>query len=201
MSSRESDNRRFVLGTFNVEDLARSPTRFAGILECFHLRDSFLQHQRAQILPQLSESLLKHCTEFPFDKWQRVVTLKYFSDPLSPLGSVRTPRGGRFNIGSMDPARFRPFPALYVASDRGTSILEKFGVAENDSVGRHSALELALTRPTDIAAFSVSGRLSTVLDIRTSRPLRAFTQLISGFKFPKELLQFFKKHGFQEKLS
>ncbi len=78
---------------------------------------SDLAFQRSCIYDSLKNSLLERAMEFQFSRWQRAVTYRYCLEPLSTKGSLVDP-GGRFNIGLIDPSRFPPFPALYVASDK-----------------------------------------------------------------------------------
>jgi RES domain-containing protein len=65
--------------------------------------------------------------------------------------------GGRFNVGDIDRARYPAFPALYIASDKGTALAEVLGREKRaDSL---TPEELALTKPDSITAASVSGKL------------------------------------------
>lgn len=57
--------------------------------------------------------------------------------------------------------------------------------------------EVALTKPTSIAAVSVSGHLEAVLDVRDSGNLAAFVALIKGFRLSPALTSKASKLRFQ----
>ena len=90
--------------------------------------------------------------------------------------------------------RYPIFPALYVASEKGTALAELLG----RSAGGESltAEEVALTKPDSIATVSVSGHLDAVLDIREDSNLATFVGLIKGFRLPPALTSKASKLGF-----
>jgi hypothetical protein len=94
--------------------------------------------------------------------------------------------GGRFNIGAIDPSRFPVFPALYFASDKKTALAELLG--RGGPVDSLTPEELALTKSTSITVVSVSGKLESVLDIRDSKNLVGFINLIKDFKVSSKLI-------------
>lgn len=150
---------------------------------------SELAYQRNLIFDELQESVLKNCSgPFAFQDWQRAVKYKYCLDPLNLKGSLNDP-GGRFNIGAIDTARFPPFPALYLASDKETALQELLGqVSEHDHPDL-SPIELALTAPDSISIVRVNGELEQVFDLRDAANLRDFSKLIKNFQLSKSLLQ------------
>jgi len=127
-----------------------------------------------------------------FSKWQRAVKYKYALDPLGTSGSLVDP-GGRFNIGGIDPARYPVFPALYLASDKGTALAELLGRSTTRDL---TPEEVALAKPDSIAAVSASGRLEAVLDVRDGSNLTAFVTLIKGFRLPPALASKASRLGF-----
>ncbi len=146
-----------------ISDLLRSKAYFERLVEFHWEYYSELEFQRNQIREQLKSSLRDTAQPFEFTKWQRIVRYKYSLTPLSTKGSLVDP-GGRFNIGDIDCARYPVFPALYIASDKGTALAEVLG--REKGTGSLTPEELALTKPDSITAVSVSGRLESIVDIR-----------------------------------
>ncbi len=145
-----------------------------------------LAQQRAEKRDEITKSLIG-AAEGPFDfsGWQRIVDYRYSFHPLSTVGSVITDPGGRFNVGDIDRARFSPFHALYLAADRSTAILEKFG--EDDPENRLSNLDFALRSETSFSCVSVTGHLDAVLDLRHADRLGPLVEIIKRFKLPPDL--------------
>jgi len=109
-----------------VAGLVGSKVRYEELAE-FHWRYYYeLEIQRSKIRGQLYASLTERAEPVEFQKWQRTVKYKYSLDPLGMKGSLVDP-GGRFNIGEIDPARYRVFPALYLAEQKGTALAEVLG--------------------------------------------------------------------------
>jgi hypothetical protein len=174
-----------LLESGRISDIVRSKIFYEDLVE-FHWRYySELAFQRKKIREQLNSSLRGAAAGFQFPGWQRVVKYKYSLDPLSAKRSLCDP-GGRFNIGAIDPTRYPMFPALYLASDKGTALAEVLGRDKN--VGSLTPEELALTKPDSISAVSVSGKLESVLDVRASSNLSALVNLIKSFKLSRPLI-------------
>src|SRR5262249_48215881 len=114
--------------------------------------------------------------------------------PLSTKGSLADP-GGRFNIGAIDPARFPIFSALYLASDKRTALAELLGRAGPEN--SLSPEELALTKPASITIVSVSGKLESILDVRDTKNMAGFVNLIKGFHVSAGLLMKARRVGLQ----
>jgi hypothetical protein len=176
-----------------IADIPKSRALYEKLRQFHWEFYSELAYQRSKIYESLKRSLRERATSFDFSKWQRVVKYKYALNPLGTNGSLVEP-GGRFNIGAIDTARYPVFPALYVASDRGTALAELLGrSAEGDSL---TAEEVALTRPDSIAAVSLSGHIDAVLDIGDDRNLAPFVALIKGFRVSPALASKASKLGF-----
>ena len=145
-----------------------------------------LAQQRAEKSEEIKKTLVGAAEgPFVFSGWQRVVDYRYSLHPLSTVGSVVTDPGGRFNIGDIDRTRFSPFPALYLASDLPTAIVERFG--ETPGTSGLSNLDLALRSGPSFSCVSVSGRLETVIDLRHADRLQPFIEIIKRFKLPQDL--------------
>lgn len=145
-----------------------------------------LAQQRAEKSEEIKKSLIGAAEgPFAFEGWQRVVDYQYSLHPLSAVGSVVTDPGGRFNIGDIDRARFSPFPALYLARDQPTAIVEKFGEADEKS--GLSNLDFALRSGPSFSCVSVSGRLDAIVDLQHAERLRPFVEIIKRFKLPPDL--------------
>lgn len=154
-----------------ISDILRSKRYFEQLVEFHWEYYSELAFQRNQIREQLKSSLRDKAKPFEFPRWQRIVRYKYSLVPLSTKGSLVDP-GGRFNVGDIDRARYPAFPALYIASDKGTALAEVLG--REKSAGSLTPEELALTKPDSITAVSVSGKLESVIDIRDRNNLGGF---------------------------
>ncbi len=182
-----------LLESGRISDIVRSKKFYEDLVE-FHWRYySELAFQRKKIREQLNSSLRGAASGFQFLRWQRVVKYKYSLDPLSAKGSLSDP-GGRFNVGAIDPTRYPMFPALYLASDKGTALAEVLGRDKN--VGSLTPEELALTKPDSISAVSVSGKLESVLDVRASSNLSTLVNLIKSFRLSKPLILEARRLGF-----
>jgi len=184
--------REWFLETVNISDIVKSKARFEELVHFHWQYYSELEFQRNRIREQLKDSLRSKAGAFEFANWQRAVKYKYCLDPLSVQGSLADP-GGRFNVGRIDPARHPVFPALYIASDKGTALAEVLGREEN--AGSLTPEELALTKPDSIAIVSVSGKLDSVFDIHERSNLVPFVHLVRGFRLSSSLLREARKLG------
>ncbi len=175
-----------------ISDIVRSKARFEELVQFHWDFYSDLAFQRNRIREQLRTALRENAKPFEFSKWQRIVRYKYSLTPLSARGSLVDP-GGRFNVGEIDRTRYRVFPALYIAGDKGTALAEVLG--REKGVDPFTPEELALTKPDSITAVSVSGRLESVLDIRERKNLAAFLALIRNFRLSGSLIRTARKLG------
>ncbi len=145
-----------------------------------------LAQQRAENSDEIKKALVGAAEgPYSFRCWQRIVDYQYSLHPLSTVGSVVTDPGGRFNIGDIDTTRFSPFPALYIAADLPTAMIEKFGPSDGGS--GLSNLDFALRSGASFSCVSVSGALDTVIDLRRPERLQAFVDIIKRFKLPSDL--------------
>ncbi len=168
-----------------IADIPRSKELFEQKAQFHWEFYSELAYLRNQIYDALKSSLREVAAPFEFSSWQRAVKYKYSLAPLSTKGSLVDP-GGRFNIGAIDPSRFPVFPALYLASDKKTALAELLG--RDGPVDSLTPEELALTKSISVTVASVSGKLESVLDIRDSKNLAGFVNLIKGFKLSSKLI-------------
>jgi RES domain len=180
-----------------ISEILRSKRYFEQLVEFHWEYYSELAFQRNQIREQLKSSLRDKAKPFEFPRWQRIVRYKYSLVPLSTKGSLVDP-GGRFNVGDIDRARYPAFPALYIASDKGTALAEVLG--REKSAGSLTPEELALTKPDSITAVSVSGKLESVIDIRDRNNLGGFVNLIKDFRLSKSLIVKARRFGFPLRL-
>jgi hypothetical protein len=178
----------YLLDRFSIEDIHAWIEQRDRLQELHWKFYSTLAYQRSKIFQQISESLL-NASEGPFEfkRWQRAVKYKYSLEPLSSCGSLVDP-GGRFNIGKIDPLKFSPFPALYIAENKKTA-LEEMLCQKMDSTTRLSPVELALTSEDSLSVVSVSGRLDRVIDLDHVSNLHEFVNLIKDFEIPAEILK------------
>lgn len=180
-----------------ISDILRSKRHFEQLVEFHWEYYNELAFQRNQIREQLKSSLRDKAQPFAFPRWQRIIRYKYSLVPLSTKGSLVDP-GGRFNVGDIDRARYPTFPALYIASDKGTALAEVLG--REKGTGSLTPEELALTKPDSITAVSVSGKLESVIDIRNRDNLGGFVNLIKDFRLSKSLIAKARRLGFPLRL-
>lgn len=185
-----------LLDTFSVKDLARWDAFKEKILRYHWDLYSALAYERRKIADQIQLALLEAAYDrYEFTGWQRQVRYKYSLSPLSPKGSLIEP-GGRFNIPVMNPDQIPPFPALYIAEDKETTMQEA-GQQASDTP-ELSPLDLALTRKDSISIVSVSGKLTSIIDLQQPDKLKPFLDLIKGFAVPKSILRAAKKIGVED---
>lgn len=175
-----------------VQDIPKTKARYEQLLKFHWDYYSELAFQRSQIYDSLKSSLRERAAQFQFTAWQRAVKYRYSLDPLGTRGSLMNP-GGRFNIGKIDATRFPIFPALYLASDRGTALAELLG--RNNQNSQLTPEELALTKPGSVTAVSVSGELESILDVRDPDNLADFMHLVKDFDLSSALIERARKLG------
>jgi len=175
-----------VLDSGRISDIRKSRALFEELVRFHWQYYSELAFQRNQIREQLKSVLREKARPFEFQRWQRIVRYKYSLTPLSTKGSLVDP-GGRFNVGELDPTRYPVFPALYIASDKGTALAEVLG--REDKINSLTPEELALTKPDSITAVSISGKLESTFDTRDRANLSAFVNMTKGFKLSRSLVQ------------
>jgi RES domain len=190
-------SQRWELESGRISDLLSSKAYFEELVEFHWKYYSELEFQRNQIREQIKASLRDTAQPFEFSRWQRIVRYKYSLTPLSTKGSLVDP-GGRFNVGDIDRARYPVFPALYIASDKGTALAEVLG--RDKSTGSLTPEESALTKPDSITAVSVSGKLESVVDTRNRDNLGGFVNLVKDFRLSKSLIVKARKLGFPVRL-
>ncbi len=155
---------------------------------------SALQHQRSAVAEAIAEALARaRSGPFPFRAWMRVVDYRYTNHPLSVVGSVKSIAGGRFNIGDLDPIKFAPFPALYLASDHATVLAETLGQpGDSDGLTQN---ELALRSKRSYSCVAVNGLMETVIDLSKMDRLRQFVDVIGKFKLSVSIREDAKRLG------
>ncbi len=186
-----------IFDTFTLEDLRRKPRIKDEVLQYAWESYSVLQHQRSAAAEEITGALASAAIgPFPFSRWMRIVDYQFTNHPLSASGSVKSMTGGRFNIGDIDPPKFGPFPALYLASDRDTALAETLGQpGDPEGLSRN---ELALRSERSFSCVAVNGALETVIDLSKMDRLRAFVDIIGQFKFPAPVRDKAKGLGIQD---
>ena len=177
-------SKTFLLESGRISDIPRTKAGLEALLEFHWEYYAELSFQRSRVYDSLKDSLREPAKTFQFSRWQRSVKYRYSLDPLNTKGSQVDP-GGRFNIGAIDSTRFVVFPGLYLAHDKGTALAELLGRSET-----HQPLtpeELALTKPDSVTVVSVSGNLESILDVRDSKNLAGFVNLIKHFQLSPKL--------------
>ncbi len=125
---------------------------------------------------------------YEFSSWARIVDFRYSMQPLSMAGSVARD-GGRFNIGgSLNPAAYSKFPALYVAEDFETAYRERNGIDRKKSISGLTADELILRRPGSFTYVELKGNLESFVDITDLDVLKPVAAILGSFKLPKPVL-------------
>ncbi len=119
----------------------------------------------------------------------RIVSSKFAADPLSGVGSVLLPPGGRFNIAKSS-SFSSYFIGLYLAEDYETAFAEKFhGVSEEQS---ENDLKKFALQPNESFSFNrVRVNLENYIDLTNDTTLIAFTDAIKDITIP----DYYKKLG------
>lgn len=156
----------------------------------YHALESLRQLHKADLIDALAD--IETC-EVNANGWCRIVDYRYSNNPLSSAGSLK--RGGRFNIGNdCDRTSAKPFPALYIAENHKTALLERFG--EPSTLADITAQELALRTDASYSFVRLNGRIGRVLKLQRPRDLRDFTEVIKGFRLPKDIEKLGEKLGY-----
>jgi hypothetical protein len=176
-----------ILDTFSAEDIERWTKNAAGATHCALAVHFDLERQRVNNRSQLIEAL--QSTEpvvIDLNHWIRVVDYQWSLQPLSSEGSIRG-IGGRFNYGAeLSAVRRQEFPCLYLASDKTTAYCEKFGGQPDQKLAGLSRQEYALRNvTTSFTTFDVTGQVHQVFDLRTTRGIESFANVISRFTLSK----------------
>ncbi len=196
---KNSKSPLFLLDSFSAEDLDRWEAQKEKILRYHWDLYSALAYERHKIADQLRVALLEATrSPYEFNGWQRQVRYKYCLTPLSPKGSLIEP-GGRFNIPDVNPDQIPPFPALYIAENKETTLQES-GQHNNPSQVL-SGLDLALIKKESIAIIAVKGKLESIIDLHHPQSLRIFLDLIKRFNIPNHLYETAKKIGLKPALT
>jgi hypothetical protein len=188
-----------IFDTFTLESLRKGSRIKDEVLRFAWDHYSALQHQRSTVAEEIAEALaLARIGPFPFSRWMRVVDYQFTNHPLSAVGSVKSMAGGRFNIGDIDPIKFAPFPALYLASDHETVLAETLGQpSESAGLTRN---ELALRSERSYSCVAVSGMLESVIDLSKMERLRQFVDVIGKFKLPAAIRENAKRLRIPDRL-
>jgi RES domain-containing protein len=186
-SKRRPVKKQFLLDQLSVQDIEGWARVFERLLAFHWDFYSALAYQRSRIADDLRQALLEAAVrDFKFSRWQRVVRYKRALEPFSVKGSLVDPAGGRFNIGDINPTQFAPFPALYIASDKGTALQETLSQSI-PSGGEEQALDFALARPDSMLNVSLSGVIGSVVDLAQPDRLSKWVDLIKSFSVPEYL--------------
>jgi len=181
----------FLLDAFSAEDIERREKEKDRILRYHWDLHCAFAYERNKIKDQIRTALLEATVRpYVFRGWQRQVRYKYSLTPLSPKGSLYEP-GGRFNIPDINPEQIQPFPALYIAEDKETTMQEA-GQLKSASKSL-SGLELALIKKDSISIVEVHGKLESVIDLHHPNKLKPFLQLIKKFSLPENIIEEAKK--------
>lgn len=130
-------------------------------------------------------------TKLKLKNWSRIVDLQFSNQPLSAAGSLIS--GGRFNIGNdCDKSSVTRFPALYLAENHETAMLERFGGTKQ---GQLSPSELALRQPQSYAHVRLKGEICAAFDLQGKNALTQFTKVISSFGLSSDLVALGKQVG------
>jgi RES domain-containing protein len=154
-----------------------------------------LARQRGEIESELLSSLSSSTiTKLELDTgFHRAIDARWGNEPLSVIGSIKKPPGGRFNVFPHSPALLEPFPALYLGNSRHTCLSEFFQITSQDPEKGLSQNELALRPEVGVTVLGVSLRLERVLDLRAPDSLEDFANATNIIKIPKYLLDEAKK--------
>ena len=181
------EQRPILLDHFTVEELRARRDLQERFLRYHWDVYNDLAFKRSKVVDKIKKRLREAAKAYyKFSKWQRAVTYRYSDQPFSITGSILDPAGGRFNIGDINPAQFPKFPALYIALDKPTAMQEAL-CQQIPSGQENQALDFALMNPTSISMISMSGLLSSYIDLSDPARLKPFVELIKHFPIPEPL--------------
>jgi len=155
-----------------------------------------LESARQQFSQELIEAIRTNLVAGQaFDGWARIVDYRYCLAPLSVAGSLKG-SGGRFNIGgSLNPAVFPSFPALYIAEDYPTAFRERFGSDPDVKSRGLTGAELALRAAASFTHVALRGQLELVIDISELRSLQLFAAALRRFSLPNHIRRLSRQLG------
>ena len=183
--SSERKHEKILLDSFSIEDIHLWRAHLHRVMRFFSKFHGLLAGQRESRIARIHKALRGASEKFEFAGWQRVVRSRHAAEPLSTRGSLLDP-GGRFNIGDVNPREFKPFPALYVASDKRTALKEAFS-QDMRKVAPGKELDFALAQPASILISSVSGRLRRVINVGSAAKLSGFLALVKDLAMPRRM--------------
>lgn len=185
----------FFLEEVSFNELKERKQRTEDLINYHWAYYSELAVQREAIKDEIYSVLRDKClNSYQFKSWQRAVKYKYSLHPLSCVGSM-TYIGQRFNYGKDINSNLTAFPALYLASDKDTALQETLGQTSVEESSTLSARELALGNPQSETIVSVSGELETVFDLRNSKNITKFVNLVKNFTISRSLKKEAKRLG------
>ena len=190
-----------ILDQITAAKLQGDREKFRLLTELQSIYRGALVRQRRQVADRLVEILVNHAKPKEFKGWQRIVDFKYASHPLSAHGSVVSETGGRFNVGDVDQLSLRPFPALYLGSDRKVAFFEKYGVQESGPQGRLAAHEMVLADTKSIVCLRVKGSLESCVEVEDRKCLKKLAAVFSTFTIPQEAQRLAKRLGILKPLT
>ena len=159
-------------------------------LRRYHALETLRQLHKSALIDALTDIPTSSLT---LDGWCRIVDYRYSNNPLSAAGSLK--RGGRFNIGNdCDHTSAKPFPALYIAENHRTAMLERFGESRNPA--EISSQELALRTDASYSHVQLKGQINHVLELQRPKDLWGFTDVIRSFRLPTDVEELGKKLGY-----
>jgi hypothetical protein len=145
-----------------------------------------LERHRAQHSAELIEAIRTSVRgPLEFEGWARLVDYRFSNEPLSTAGSIKGD-GGRFNIGgTLNPATYTPFPALYIAEGFETAYRERFGIERAGTSAGLTAEELVLRGASSFSNVVLNVRVESALDVADLASLKATAEILRKFRLPK----------------
>jgi RES domain len=175
----------FELERFNQASLRQWQRQAAALRDLQRALYFDLEPERQRDALPLIDALRSGATSRTgFGAWSRIVDWQWSLTPLSMAGSV-SGDGGRFNVGrGLSPETFTPFPALYIAQDFETALVEHFGPRPVKPAVQLDTLELAMRKPESFTHYRLRGSISQILDVDDLAALKPFIDVIKTFKVP-----------------
>lgn len=156
----------------------------------------YLAQQREKRIDEIKFALLESTQRnVKLDGLCRIVGARYSDNPLSTVGSVVRPPGGRFNIGSIS-SSLKDMYCLYLASDFSTAFAEKYKYEYGANVGQDTTPEqMAAVRTGSFIQCECEISLDSVLDLRDVDSIKMFSDVIAEIKPREDLQEAAKKLG------
>lgn len=160
----------------NLSFLLKESENLIKVKSYFLDEYNYYFHEQQKVKEEIIFALNEKVSFYSFKDWFRLTNTKYATNPLNCKGSMRSPTGGRFNIGDIKEGHFPVFPALYIGDNKKTCLKEIY-----------NGMESFFNSKRADSFFRICGSIHSVLDITKKGSLDKFIKVIKKIEPSKEL--------------